>query len=115
MDRRGFLGSLAAITTAVASGLKLPAGAEVAVAPPRAVAMQNKLLDLLKDCHALSIESHNYLDGPTTFTVEYVHCPESKKRQDTLMVESYTRNMRPINVQLSHKVGELPRVTVEWA
>ena len=115
MDRRGFLGSLAAITTAVASGLKLPKGAEVAVAPPRAVAVQNKLLDLLKDCHALSIESHSYIDGPMTFTVEYIHSPESKKSGDTLMVDSYTKNLRPISVQLSHRVGDLPRVTVEWA
>jgi hypothetical protein len=115
MDRRGFLGSLAAITAAVASGLKLPKGAEVAAALPKAVAVQNQLLDLIKDCHALSIESHCYINGPMTFTVEYIHSPDSKKSGDTLMVETYTKNMRPISVQLSHKVGDLPRVTVEWA
>ena len=30
MDRRCFLGSLMAVTTAIASGVKLPTGAEVA-------------------------------------------------------------------------------------
>jgi hypothetical protein len=50
-----------------------------------------------------------------TFTVEYIHSPDSKKSGDTLMVDSYTKNMRPISVQLSHKVGDLPRVTAEWA
>lgn len=115
MDRRGFLGSLMAVTTAIASGVKLPKGAEVAVAPPRAVAVQNKLLDLLKDCHAISIESFSFIDRPMMYSVEYIHCPGSKKSSDTLMVDNYTKDLRPVSVQLSHKVGELPRVKVTWA
>jgi hypothetical protein len=115
MDRRGFLGSLMAVTTAIASGVKLPSSREIAVAAPKAVAVQNNILDLLKDCHAISIESFCFVDKPTMFAVEYLHCPGSKKDSNTLMVDQYTKGLSPVTVHLSSKVGELPRVNVTWA
>lgn len=117
MDRRGFLGSLMAVTAAIASGVKLPTGAEVATgkALPKPLAVQNDLLAMLKECHVISISCHQTYDGPMQTEVEYVHAPGGKKGEDTLMVESYTKSMRPINVRYAMTTGELMRVTVTWA
>lgn len=117
MDRRGFLGSLMAVTTAIASGVKLPTGAEVATgkALPRPLAVQNDLLAMLKECHVISISCHQTYDGPMQYEVEYVHTPGGKKGEDTLMVESRTKNLRPVNVSYRQTAGELMRVTVIWA
>lgn len=115
MDRRGFLGSLMAVTAAVASGVKLPAGKELAAAPPKAVRVQNDLLSLLKDCVPTSISANHSLHSSMTYEVEYLHCPGSKKTEDALMVESYTKGMRPVSVSFIHSAGNLPRLTVEWA
>jgi hypothetical protein len=117
MDRRGFLGSLMAVTTAIASGVKLPTGAEVAAgkALPKPLAVQNDLLAMLKECHVISISCHQTYDGPMQYEVEYVHAPGGKKGEDTLMVETYTKKLRPINVSYAVTAGELMRVTVTWA
>ena len=117
MDRRGFLGSLMAVTTAIASGVKLPTGAEVATgkAQPKPLAVQNDLLTMLKDCHVTSISCHQTYDGPMHCEVEYIHAPGGTKGEDTLMVETYTKKLRPINVSYAVTAGELMRVTVIWA
>ena len=116
MDRRGFLGSLMAVTTAIASGLKLPTGAEVATgkALPKPLAVQNDLLAMLKECHVISITGECVYDGPMQYEVEYVHAPGGKKGEDTLMVDGYTKGMRPVDVRYAMTAGELMRVTVTW-
>lgn len=118
MDRRGFLGSLMAVTTAIASGVKLPTGAEVATgkALPKPLAVQNDLLAMLKECHVTSVSVCSSYDRPVEVEVDYVHCPGGGKRsEDTLMVESHTKNLRPVNVSYRQTAGELMRVTVIWA
>jgi hypothetical protein len=117
MDRRGFLGSLMAVTTAIASGVKLPTGAEVATgkALPKPLAVQNDLLAMLEECHVISISCHQTYDGPMHYEVEYIHAPGGKKGEDTLMVDGYTKDMRPIDVSYKMTAGELMRVTVIWA
>lgn len=114
MDRRGFLGSLMAITGAVATGVRLPAGREVAKATPKAVTLSNDLMAILKECNVISISSNMGLDSPLTYEVKYVHCPGSKKCEYTTDLEKYTRGMRPVSVRFSQAVNELTRVTVEW-
>ena len=117
MDRRGFLGSLMAVTTAIASGVKLPTGAEVATgkALPKPLAVQNDLLAMLKECHVTSITKECTYEGPMHYEVEYIHAPGGKKGEDTLMVETYTKKLRPVNVSYAMTAGELMRVTVTWA
>jgi len=117
MDRRGFLGSLMAVTTAIASGVKLPTGTEVATgkALPKPLAVQNDLLSMLKECHVTSISCHQTYDGLMHCEVEYVHAPGGKNGDDTLMVETYTKKLRPINVSYAVTAGELMRITVTWA
>lgn len=115
MDRRGFLGSLMAVTTAIAGGVKLPSGKEVAKAAPKAIRVQNDLLGLLKDCVPTRIEANLSINGPMTYTIEYLHAPGSKKTDTCLMIDGYTQGMRPVSVMFSHSVAELPRITVEWA
>lgn len=106
-----------AVTTAISSGVKLPTGAEVArgKAMPKPLAVQNDLLAMLKECHVISIASLYTYDGPAQFEVEYVHAPGGKKGEDTLMVESYTKGLRPVNAMYSMTSGELMRVRVLWA
>ncbi len=115
MDRRGFLGSLMAVTTAIASGVKLPTSREIAVATPKAIETQNTLLSILDECLATSIECHQNYDGTMTYEVEYIHCPGSKRPEETLMIDGYTKSMKPVSVHFVQMVGELTRVTVEWA
>lgn len=115
MDRRGFLGSLMAVTTAIASGVKLPTSREVATAAPKAIETQNTLLSILDECLATRIECHQSYDGTVTYEVEYVHIPGSKRTEETLIIDQYTKGMKPVNVQFSQMVGDLPRLTVEWA
>ena len=115
MDRRGFLGSLMAVTTAIASGVKLPTSREVATAAPKAIETQNTLLSIIEECLATRIECHQSYDGPVTYEVEYIHCPGSKKTEETLMIDGYTKHMKPVSVHFTQMVGELTRVTVEWA
>lgn len=119
MDRRGFLESITAITTALAGGVKLPTGAEVAAAPipqPKPLRMQNDLLRLLRECEAVSIEGHATYDGPMIYVVEYIHFPGRKKSSETsLMVDGYTRGMRPIGVTKTISAGELMKIRVTWA
>lgn len=114
MDRRGFLGSLMAVTTAIASGVKLPAGRELAAAPRTAVRVQNDLLALLNDCVPLSIEATHSISGPMTYTIEYLHSPGHKVNETTAMIDSYTKHMRPVSVQFLQKAGDLTKLTVEW-
>lgn len=114
MDRRGFLGSLMAVTTAVASGVKLPSGKEIAKATPKALSVQSDLLGLLKECNVISIASNAGVYGPATYEVEYLHCPSSKKNEYTHDIEKYTQGMRPVQIRFSHAAGELIRITVEW-
>jgi hypothetical protein len=114
MDRRGFLGSLMAITGVVATGVKLPAGREVAKATPKAVALSNDLMSILKECNAVRIEQHMSLHRPLSYEVEYIHCPGSRKCEYTVELEKYTKGMRPVTVNVSQAVNELTRVTVEW-
>lgn len=115
MDRRGFIGSLMAVTTAIASGVKLPSSREVASAAPKAVATQDTLLKLLDECVAVSVSTEYAYDGPMICEVEYLHSPGIKKNAETLMIDGYTKNMRPVNVQFAHAAGDLPRLTVRWA
>lgn len=115
MDRRGFLGSLMAVTTAIAGGVKLPAGKEVVKAAPKAIRIQNDLLGLLKECVPLSISANHSIDCPMTYEIEYLHSPGCKKNDTALMIDRYTNGMRPVSVRFSHNASELPRVTVEWA
>lgn len=103
-----------AVTTAIASGVKLPAGKELAAAAPKAVRVQNDLLSLLDECLPTSIEAHHSIYGPMTYTIEYIHSPASKKNDTTLMIDGYTKNMRPVSVRFLDRVGDLPRLTVEW-
>lgn len=114
MDRRGFLGSLMAVTTAVASGVKLPAGKEVAKAAPKAVGVSDRLVAMLKNCNVVSVSSNMSADRPVSYTVEYVHVPGLKKSQDTQMIDGYTKGMRPVSVVFSERAGDLTRLTVEW-
>lgn len=114
MDRRGFLGSLMAVTTAIASGVKLPAGKELAAAPPKAVSVQNNLLSLLKDCVPVSISANHGLDTAMTYEIEYLHSPGSKKDDTALMIDGYTHGMRPVSVNFVQAAGELAKLTVEW-
>jgi hypothetical protein len=106
-----------AVTTAIASGVKLPTGAEVATgkALPKSLAVQNDLLTMLNECHVISISCHQTYDGPMHYEVEYIHAPGGKKSEDTLMVDGYTKGMRPVNVSYAMTAGELMRVTVTWA
>lgn len=107
-----------AVTTAIASGGRLPTGAEVSkgTAQAKALAVQNGLLEMLKECHVISIASISALDSLQRWEVEYVHCPGGgKKGEDTLMVESYTKGLRPVNAMYSMTSGELMRVRVLWA
>jgi hypothetical protein len=117
MDRRGFLGSLVAVTTAIASGLKLPTGAEVATgkAMPKPLAVQNDLLAILEECHVTSITQECTYDGPMQYEVEYIHAPGGGKKQEhTLLVDKYTNGMRPVDVRYAIAAGEVMRVTVTW-
>lgn len=114
MDRRGFLGSLIAVTTAVASGVRLPAGKEVAKAAPKALAVSDKLMAMLKDCRVISISSHMELDRPLTYEVEYIHYAGATKDKDTQMIDEYTKNMRPVSVSFREAVGELTKLNVVW-
>lgn len=117
MNRRSFLGTLTALSAAVASGIKLPKAAEVAKAAPAAIAWQDRLMEMLKDCHVVSIAGMATIDGPMTYEVEYIHTPggPSKKGKETLMVDSYTAGMRPISVNYSIGPNEVARMKVEWA
>lgn len=114
MDRRGFLGSLMAVTAAVASGVKLPSSGQLASAPRKAVAVQNNLIEMLKECNAVSISSNMSIDGPMTYEVEYIHCPGSKKHEHTEMIDGYTKGMRPVTVDFTSRAGDLTRLTVVW-
>lgn len=114
MDRRGFLGSLIAVTAAVASGVKLPTGREVAKAAPKSLAISNKLVAMLKECQVVSIASNMEIDRPVTYDVEYVHFPGTKKNADTQMVDEYTKGMRPVSVSFREAAGELTQLTVVW-
>ena len=114
IGRRGFLGSLMAITGAVATGVKLPAGREVAKATPKAVTLSNDLMAILRECNVISIASNMSLDRPLSYEVEYIHCPGGKKCEYTVELENYTKGMRPVTVKFSQAVNELTRVTVEW-
>lgn len=114
MDRRGFLGSLMAVTGAIASGVKLPSGGEAFKASPRAIRTSDSLMRMLKDCHVTSIATNMAIDRPLSYTVEYIHCPGSKKSPDTRMIDGHTTRMRPISVQFTEKAGELTRLRVEW-
>jgi len=106
-----------AVTTAISSGVKLPTGAEVATgkALPKSLAVQNDLLAILNECHVISILCHQTYDGPMHYEVEYVHAPGGKKGEDTLMVETYTKKLRPVDVSYAMTASELMRVTVTWA
>lgn len=115
-DRRGFLGSLMAVTTAIASGVKLPSSREIVNAPAKALATQNTLLRLLDECVAVSVSTEcHFAEGPMIYEVEYLHSPGIKKNADTLMIDGYTKNMRPVDVQYGFRAGDLPRLTVRWA
>jgi len=115
MDRRGFLGSLMAVTAAVGSGVKLPAGREVARATPKALATQNELLVLLERCNAMSIEGHATIADGMRYVVEYVHHDNAKPNDIDRQIAGYTKSMRPVDVRYSVRAGELMHVTVEWA
>jgi hypothetical protein len=107
-----------AVTAAIASGVKLPTGTEVATgkALPKPLAVQNDLLAMLKECHVTSISCHQTYDGPMHYEVEYIHAPGGgKKHEHTLMVDSYTKGMRPVDVSYAVTAGEVTRVTVTWA
>lgn len=114
MNRRGFLGGLMAVTAAVASGVKLPSGKEVAKAAPKALAVSDKLMAMLKDCNVVSIASNMSLDRPLTYDVEYIHLPGSKKHEHSAMIDGYTKGMRPVSVQFEESVGAVTRIRVEW-
>jgi len=77
--------------------------------------VQNDLLAMLKECHVISISCNQTYYGPMQYEVEYVHAPGGKKGEDTLMVETYTKKLRPIDVSYAMTAGELMRVTVIWA
>jgi hypothetical protein len=104
-----------AVTTAIASGVKLPTSREVATAAPKAIETQNTLLSIIDECLATQIVCHQSYDGPVTYEVEYIHCPGSKKTEETLMIDGYTKHMKPVSVHFTQMVGELSRLTVEWA
>jgi hypothetical protein len=105
-----------AVTAAIASGVKLPSSREVASASPRGLATQDTLLKLLDECVAVSVSTEcHFADGPMIYEVEYLHSPGIKKNADTLMIDGYTKNMRPVNVQYGFRAGDLPRLTVRWA
>ena len=114
MDRRDFLGSLIAVTTALATGVKLPAGKEIARAPHPARLLSDRVVAMLKECRVVSVASNMSLDRPLTYTVEYIHIPGSKKDADTAMIDSYTAGMRPVTVSFEERAGELTKLTVEW-
>ena len=114
MNRRGFLGGLMAVTAAVASGVKLPSGSEVAKAAPKALAVSDRLMAMLKDCNVVSISTNMSLDAPMTYDVEYIHVPGSKKSQDTTMIDGYTKGMRPVSVAFDESAGNVTRIRVEW-
>lgn len=114
MDRRGFLGALIAVTSAVASGIQLPTGREIAKATPQAAALSNKVVDILKYCNVTSIASHMDLHRPPSYEVEYVYYPGAKKNETTREIDGYTKGMRPISVEFVEAAGELTRVRVEW-
>lgn len=115
MDRRGFLHSLMAVTAAIASGVQLPSSKQLSVATPKQLNTSLAMLNLLNECVPLSISAHASIDNPMTYEVEYLHCPGRKLNADALLVDSYTKNLRPISVSFSQAVGELTRLTVEWA
>lgn len=116
MDRRGFLGSLMAVTAAVASGVKLPSGREVIKATPKALSVSNSLMAMLKDCRVVSIASNMSIDRLLTYEVEYIHYPGGggKKTEEEEMIAEYTKAMRPINVRFTQAAGDLTRLNVEW-
>lgn len=115
MDRRGFLGSLMAVTATIASGVKLPSSKQLSVATPKQLNTSMALLSILNECVPTSITAHASLDNPMVYEVEYLHCPGSKVCDEALLVNSYTKNLRPISVQFTQAAGELTRLTVEWA
>lgn len=114
MDRRGFLGSIMAVSAAVAAGVKLPSGKQVATAAPKAVAVSDRLVELLKECQAVSVTMENGIDQPPTYEIEYIHTPGSKKNDTQRMIEGYTAKMRPVRFSCHETVGELTRVNVVW-
>ena len=114
MNRRGFLGGLMAVTAAVASGVKLPSGKEVAKADPKSLAASDKLMAMLKDCNVVSIASNMSLDRPLTYDVEYIHLPNSKKHEHSAMIDGYTKGMRPVSVVFDESAGNVTRIRVEW-
>jgi hypothetical protein len=115
MNRRGFLESIMAVTAVIGSGVKLPAGREVARATPKALATQNELLDLLEHCHATSIEGHATIKDGMRYVVEYVHHEKAKPNDIDRQIAGYTKSMRPVDVRYSMRAGELMHITVEWA
>lgn len=114
MDRRGFLGSLMAVTAAVAAGVKLPSGKELATAPAKAISVQDKLLAMLKHCNAVSISTNMSLDGPLSYEVEYIHVPGAQKHDHTKEIDRYTDKMRPVTVSVRQCAGDVTRLTVVW-
>jgi hypothetical protein len=113
-SRRGFFGSLAAISASVADGLTLPRSDQVAKAAPRAIAVQNTLAKMIAECEPTSITMEQHVDGHQRAVVEYLYC-QGRKAKDAFNVRQYTNRMRPISVKLTAQVGDIPRVTVEWA
>lgn len=114
MDRRGFLGSIMAVTAAVASGVNLPSGKEIAKATPKAIGFSNQLMGILKDCQVISIASNMRRDAPVSYEVEYIHCPGGRTTEETGLIAEYTKAMRPISVRFTQEAGGLTRLTVEW-
>lgn len=104
-----------AVSAAVASGVRLPSGRDVAKAAPQAVAVSDRLVEMLKHCNVISIATSIGIDRPVTHEIEYIHVPGSKKHEHTREIDGYTKNMRPISFLFREAAGDVARLTVVWA
>lgn len=114
MNRRGFLGSLMAVSAAVAAGVRLPSGKEVATAAPKAVAASDRLVAMLADCEVVSVTMENSIHAPPRYEVEYIHVPGEKRSEAARFLDGYTAKMRPVSFSFYEAAGQLTRVNVVW-
>lgn len=114
--RRTFIGSLMAVTAALASGVTMPASRQTRGASAVALQTQSRVYALLEECGMTSLASATVGDGLLGYRVEYVHLPNrSGPSDEEKMIVSHLKGMRPVNVRFHASAGQLTTLTVEWA
>ena len=117
LSRRAFLGSLMAVTTVIASGVKLPASSQASRATSQALQTQSKVYALLEECYMTSLESTTVRDGLLGYECAYIHFPgkTAKRGEFDQVIQGNLKGMRPVDVRFRASAGELTTLTVWWA